>query len=27
MNFGVCFRPDQKHGYANFWVVATFQGS
>jgi hypothetical protein len=24
MNFGVCFRPDQKHGYANFWVVATF---
>ena len=24
MNFGVCFRPDQRHGYANFWVVATF---
>ncbi|HEY1526127.1 MAG TPA: CAP domain-containing protein [Candidatus Angelobacter sp.] len=24
MNFGVCFRPDQKHGYANFWVVAAF---
>jgi hypothetical protein len=24
MNFGVCFRPDQAHGYANFWVVATF---
>ena len=24
MNFGVCFRPDQVHGYANFWVVATF---
>jgi hypothetical protein len=24
MNFGVCFRPDQDHGYANFWVVATF---
>ena len=24
MNFGVCFRPDQEHGYANFWVVATF---
>ncbi len=24
MNFGVCFRPDQQHGYANFWVVATF---
>jgi hypothetical protein len=23
MKFGVCFRPDQKHGYANFWVVAT----
>ena len=24
MNFGVCFRPDQEHGYANFWVVITF---
>jgi hypothetical protein len=24
MNFGVCFRPDQEHGYANFWVVAAF---
>jgi hypothetical protein len=24
MNFGVCFRPDQEHGYANFWVVVTF---
>ena len=24
MNFGVCFRPDKEHGYANFWVVATF---
>jgi uncharacterized protein YkwD len=24
MNVGVCFRPDQEHGYANFWVVATF---
>lgn len=24
MNFGVCFRPDQEHGYANFWVIATF---
>jgi hypothetical protein len=24
MNFGVCFRPDQEHGYANFWVVASF---
>jgi len=24
MSFGVCFRPDQAHGYANFWVVATF---
>ena len=24
MNFGVCFRPDEEHGYANFWVVATF---
>ena len=27
MNFGVCFRPDQEHGYANFWVVATFYAS
>jgi hypothetical protein len=24
MNYGVCFRPDKEHGYANFWVVATF---
>ncbi|MGB8128319.1 MAG: CAP domain-containing protein [Candidatus Angelobacter sp.] len=24
MKFGVCFRPDQEHGYANFWVVAAF---
>jgi hypothetical protein len=24
MNFGVCFRPDQEHGYANFWIVAAF---
>lgn len=24
MRFGACFRPDQEHGYANFWVVATF---
>lgn len=24
MNFGACFRPDEEHGYANFWVVATF---
>jgi hypothetical protein len=24
MNYGVCFRPDQEHGHANFWVVATF---
>jgi hypothetical protein len=24
MNFGVCFRPDKEHGYANFWVVAAF---
>jgi uncharacterized protein YkwD len=24
MNYGVCFRPDQEHGYANFWIVATF---
>ncbi|HEY3768135.1 MAG TPA: CAP domain-containing protein [Candidatus Angelobacter sp.] len=24
MNFGVCYRPDHEHGYANFWVVATF---
>lgn len=27
MNFGVCFRPGQEHGYANFWVVAAFYGS
>lgn len=24
MQFGVCFRPDHEHGYANFWIVATF---
>jgi len=24
MNYAVCFRPDQEHGYANFWVVAAF---
>ncbi|HEU4416737.1 MAG TPA: CAP domain-containing protein [Candidatus Angelobacter sp.] len=24
MNFGVCFRPDQKYGYGNFWVVVAF---
>lgn len=24
MKYGVCFRPDQEHGHANFWVVATF---
>jgi Cysteine-rich secretory protein family len=24
MNFGVCFRPDKEHGYANFWIVAAF---
>ena len=24
MKYGVCFRPDQEHGYANFWVVASF---
>lgn len=24
MKFGACFRPDQEHGYANFWVVAAF---
>lgn len=24
MDYGVCFRPDQEHGYANFWIVATF---
>ena len=24
MNFSVCFRPEQEHGYANFWVVVTF---
>ena len=26
MNFNVCFRPDQAHGNANFFVVAVFQG-
>ncbi len=25
MDYGVCYRPDQQHGYANFWVVATFR--
>jgi len=24
VNVGVCFSPDQEHGYANFWVVAVF---
>lgn len=24
MKYGVCFRPDREHGYANFWIVATF---
>jgi hypothetical protein len=24
MRYGVCFRPDQQHGYANFWIVAAF---
>lgn len=24
MSVGTCFRPDGKHGYANFWVVAAF---
>lgn len=24
MKYGACYRPDQEHGYANFWVVATF---
>lgn len=24
INLGVCFRPDQEHGYANFWVIVTF---
>jgi Cysteine-rich secretory protein family len=24
VGLGVCFRPDQEHGYANFWVVAAF---
>jgi uncharacterized protein YkwD len=24
LSFGVCFRPDTEHGYANFWVVAAF---
>ncbi len=26
MGLGVCFRPDAKYGYANFWVVAAFGG-
>jgi Cysteine-rich secretory protein family len=24
MSFGVCFRPDEEHGYGNFWVVGVF---
>ena len=24
VNVGVCFSPDQQHGYANFWVIALF---
>ena len=24
VNLGVCFSPDQQHGYANFWVVTVF---
>ncbi len=24
MIFSVCFRPDQEHGYANFWLVVAF---
>lgn len=24
MNVGVCFRPDQQHGAANFWVAVAF---
>ncbi|HYL93220.1 MAG TPA: CAP domain-containing protein, partial [Alphaproteobacteria bacterium] len=24
MKLGVCFRPDNKYGYGNFWVVAEF---
>lgn len=24
MDVGVCFRPDARYGYANFWVVAAF---
>ncbi|MGC2697920.1 MAG: CAP domain-containing protein, partial [Candidatus Angelobacter sp.] len=24
MNLGVCFRPGQKYGYGNFWVVVAF---
>jgi uncharacterized protein YkwD len=24
MQFGVCYRPDHEHGYANFWVTAAF---
>ncbi len=24
VNVGVCFSPDQQHGYANFWVVTVF---
>lgn len=26
MSLGVCFRPDDKYGHANFWVVAAFSG-
>ena len=26
MDLGVCFRPDARYGYANFWVVAAFGG-
>jgi hypothetical protein len=24
MDYAACYRPDQQHGYANFWVVVTF---
>lgn len=24
LDLGVCFHPDPKHGYANFWVAAVF---
>ncbi len=26
MNVGVCFRPDPRYGYANFWVAVAFGG-